>query len=152
MQWVDIGVNLLDADFDKDRDQVLERAWESGVSQMLLTATTVEECAALQTLCNTDPQRLFCTAGIHPHHARDWSADTEADLRLLAQTDPVRPSVNAAWTSIATSPRGQCRSAPSSVNWNWRRSWAIRSSCMNARPATRSAPSCGISATVCPLR
>lgn len=90
MQWVDIGVNLLDAAFDKDRDQVLERAWESGVSQMVLTATTVEECAALQTLCNTDPQRLFCTAGIHPHHARDWSADTEADLRLLAQADPVR--------------------------------------------------------------
>src|SRR5690554_1082713 len=90
MQWVDIGVNLLDAAFDKDRDQVLERAGESGVSQMVLTATTVEECAALQTLCNTDPQRLFCTAGIHPHHARDWSADTEADLRLLAQADPVR--------------------------------------------------------------
>lgn len=90
MEWVDIGVNLLDAAFDKDRDQVLERAWSAGVSQMVLTATDIEACTAVQAQCASDPQRLYCTAGIHPHYARHWNTDTANDLRLLAQTDAVR--------------------------------------------------------------
>lgn len=28
-------------------------------------------------------QRLFCTAGIHPHEASQWSSDTSAQLRAL---------------------------------------------------------------------
>lgn len=90
MEWVDIGVNLLDATFDKDRDQVLERAWSAGISQMLLTATDIESCSAVQALCAAEPQRLYCTAGIHPHSARHWNADIANDLRLLAQADCVR--------------------------------------------------------------
>lgn len=90
MEWVDIGVNLLDDAFDRDRDQVLERAWSAGVSQMILTATDIEDCTAVQTLCASDPQRLFCTAGVHPHSARHWSTSTAAELRRLAQADCVR--------------------------------------------------------------
>ena len=33
MEWVDIGVNLTDEAFDSDRDAVLERARQAGVSQ-----------------------------------------------------------------------------------------------------------------------
>lgn len=90
MEWVDIGVNLLDAAFDKDRDQVLERAWSAGVSQMVLTATDIEDCTAVQTLCASDPQRLYCTAGVHPHSACHWNTTTANDLRRLAQADCVR--------------------------------------------------------------
>lgn len=90
MEWVDIGVNLLDAAFDKDRDQVLERAWSAGVSQMVLTATDIEACTAVQAQCASDPQRLYCTAGVHPHSARHWNSNTANDLRLLAQADCVR--------------------------------------------------------------
>lgn len=90
MEWVDIGVNLLDAAFDKDREAVLERAWAVGISQMVLTATGIDECAAIQAQCAADPQRLFCTAGVHPHGARHWHSDTANDLRLLAQADCVR--------------------------------------------------------------
>ena len=90
MEWVDIGVNLLDAAFDKDRDQVLERAWSAGISQMVLTATDIEDCTAVQALCARDPQRLYCTAGVHPHSARHWNTTTANDLRRLAQADCVR--------------------------------------------------------------
>lgn len=90
MEWVDIGVNLLDAAFDRDRDQVLERAWSAGISQMVLTATNLEDCSAVQALCASDPQRLYCTAGVHPHSARHWNTSTASDLRLLAQADCVR--------------------------------------------------------------
>ena len=90
MEWIDIGVNLLDDAFDKDRDQVLERAWSSDISQMVLTATTVEECSAVQAFCASNPDRLFCTAGIHPHYARHWNTSTDNDLRLLAGASCVR--------------------------------------------------------------
>ena len=90
MEWVDIGVNLLDAAFDRDRDQVLERAWSAGISQMILTATDIEDCTAVQTLCASDPQRLFCTAGVHPHSARHWSTSAASELKRLAQADCVR--------------------------------------------------------------
>ena len=90
MEWVDIGVNLLDAAFDKDREAVLERAWAAGISQLILTATSVEDCAAIQAQCATDPRRLFCTAGVHPHEARHWTATQAADLRVLAAADSVR--------------------------------------------------------------
>ena len=90
MEWVDIGVNLLDAAFDRDRDQVLERAWSAGISQMILTATDIEDCTAVQTLCASDPQRLFCTAGVHPHSACHWSTSAASELKRLAQADCVR--------------------------------------------------------------
>ena len=90
MEWVDIGVNLLDAAFYRDRDQVLERAWSAGISQMILTATDIEDCTAVQTLCASDPQRLFCTAGVHPHSARHWSTSAASELKRLAQADCVR--------------------------------------------------------------
>ena len=90
MEWVDIGVNLLDAAFDRDRDQVLERAWSAGISQMILTATDIADCTAVQTLCASDPQRLFCTAGVHPHSARHWSTSAAGELKRLAQADCVR--------------------------------------------------------------
>lgn len=90
MEWIDIGVNLLDAAFDQDRDAVLERAWSAGISHMILTATSLDSCEALQQLCNADPQRLSCTAGVHPHDARHWHATAATELRRLASADSVR--------------------------------------------------------------
>lgn len=90
MEWIDIGVNLTDAAFDKDRDEVLERAWAANISQMVLTATSIEGCTQVQALCSTQPDRLFCTAGIHPHEARNWSSSMAVDLRQLASSGHVR--------------------------------------------------------------
>ncbi len=90
MEWIDIGVNLLDAAFDQDRDAVLERAWSAGISHMILTATSLDGCEALQQHCSADPQRLFSTAGVHPHYASDWQATAASELRRLASADSVR--------------------------------------------------------------
>ena len=90
MEWIDIGVNLSDAAFDKDRDSVLDRAWAANISQMVLTVTSIEGCSEVQALCAQSPERLFCTAGMHPHEARNWSNEQAKDLRLLAQADCVK--------------------------------------------------------------
>ncbi len=89
MEWIDIGVNLTDAAFDTDRQAVLERAWQAGISQIVLTSTSRHTAEAVQALCQTDPGRLFCTAGIHPHEARHWSSDVAAEIRQMACAESV---------------------------------------------------------------
>ncbi|MBL4834349.1 MAG: TatD family hydrolase [Pseudomonas sp.] len=89
-EWIDIGVNLTDSAFDTDREAVLERAWQAGISQMVLTATSLAVSHQVQALCTEDPQRLFCTAGVHPHQASQWNTELAAEVRMLAAADCVR--------------------------------------------------------------
>ena len=70
-ELVDIGVNLGDKAFDKDRDDVVERALEAGVTTMILTGTTLEESQQTLRLAEQYSDHCFTTAGIHPHYAKD---------------------------------------------------------------------------------
>ncbi|MGE4407606.1 TatD family hydrolase [Pseudomonas sp.] len=93
MQLVDIGVNLTHPTFAADPRAVLERARAAGVVQMLLTGTSLGESEAALQLCrelDETGQRLFCTAGVHPHDASQWSADSASQLRGLLGEPEVR--------------------------------------------------------------
>ena len=79
MQLIDIGVNLTHPSLARERDAVLARAREAGVCQMVLTGTNLEESEqALQFCQELDGSELclFSTAGVHPHDARQWNADS----------------------------------------------------------------------------
>lgn len=90
MEWIDIGVNLTDTAFDHDRPAVLDRAWQAGIGQMVLTATSIHGSHQVQQLCQAEPSRLFCTAGVHPHQARDWNEELAKEIASLAQADSVK--------------------------------------------------------------
>lgn len=93
MQLIDIGVNLTNASFDSQRQAVLDRAYAAGVCQLMLTGTSVEGSEQALQLCqelDESALRLFSTAGIHPHSAVDWNADSERQLRALLQEDRVK--------------------------------------------------------------
>ena len=71
---VDIGANLLPAQFDQDRIDVLTRARTAGIDRLIITATNLEAAvdaisfvSTLQT--RTDVPLLHTTVGIHPHDA-----------------------------------------------------------------------------------
>jgi TatD DNase family protein len=80
MTLVDIGVNLTHDSYDGDRGAVIDRAVAAGVAQMIVTGATLESTEAAMALARLHPQRLFATAGVHPHHAGELS---EADLPRL---------------------------------------------------------------------
>jgi TatD DNase family protein len=84
MNFIDIGINLTHNSFAADRDAVLARAQAAGVVQMVVTGASAASSRAAMLLAQQHPQRLFATAGVHPHHAAQWSAEVAAELALLA--------------------------------------------------------------------
>ena len=86
---IDIGINLGHDSFDEDRPAVLERARSAGVIQMIITGASGAGSRQALTLAHADPQRLFATAGVHPHHASELNADLLAELESLARQPEV---------------------------------------------------------------
>lgn len=86
-ELIDIGVNLTHESFAHDLPEVLRRAHLAGVSRMVITGTSVTATREAIALARTDPHRLYATAGLHPHHASDFSAGARDELRELA-ADP----------------------------------------------------------------
>jgi TatD DNase family protein len=87
---IDIGVNLTNARFDKDRSEVIARAKQVNISAMLVTGTNISESKQALSLCLQNPNYLYCTAGIHPHDADQASDNYLEDLSLLAENNCVR--------------------------------------------------------------
>ncbi|MDO7895472.1 TatD family hydrolase [Pseudomonas citrulli] len=93
MQLIDIGVNLTNPSFADKHQAVLDRAYESGVCQLVLTGTSLEGSEQALALCESldgSGERLFATAGIHPHSASDWTADSARQLKELLAQERVR--------------------------------------------------------------
>jgi len=86
-ELVDIGINLTHASFDRDRDEVVRRAADAGVSRLIVTGTSWDSCLAARVLADANPGRIWATAGIHPHHAADFNAEHDALFRSLARQD-----------------------------------------------------------------
>ncbi len=82
MQLVDIGANLTHASFRDDLDAVLARARAHGVTQIVVTGTSVDESRRAAALAAA--HGLAATAGVHPHNARDCDDATIPALREIA--------------------------------------------------------------------
>lgn len=84
---IDIGANLAHDSFAPDRPELLQRAWDAGLQAIILTGSCRDSNAAALSLCDLAPGRLFTTAGVHPHHADDWTDEDRALITRLA-ADP----------------------------------------------------------------
>ena len=79
----DIGLNLAHDSFDHDRDVVVAAAVAAGVVRMVVTGSTLESTRAAIAIARSAPGRFRATAGIHPHHAREFHASDVPELRRL---------------------------------------------------------------------
>lgn len=73
MQLIDIGANLTHDSFDRDRQDVIQRALDAGVRRMVLTGASAQGSKDAVALAESQPGLMFATAGVHPHHAADYS-------------------------------------------------------------------------------
>lgn len=88
-QYIDIGVNLTGSSFKADVDDVILRARDAGVVQMVVTGTDLEHSEQALAMCHQYADTLKSTAGVHPHHAGDFDANTIPRLRDLCEQAPV---------------------------------------------------------------
>lgn len=86
---IDIGINLGHDSYDGDRDAVIERAKDAGVIQMIVTGASLEGTRKAIELARTRPRELFATAGVHPHHATELTADALSELEEFARQPEV---------------------------------------------------------------
>ena len=83
MQLIDIGANLTHESFADDMEAVLARAQSAGVAQIVVTGASAEGSRSALDLARAYPGTLFATAGLHPHHASEYCAESEALFRDL---------------------------------------------------------------------
>lgn len=86
MTLVDSHCHLDDKQFQADRDAVIQRAREAGVSQMLSIGTGdgPPDLGVAVRVAELYPF-VYATVGVHPHNAAQWNADTLVELRSLAK-------------------------------------------------------------------
>ncbi len=81
---IDSHVNLHAAQFDADRDAVIDRAREAGVQMMVEISDKLSTFEATHALAMAHPD-IWCTVGAHPHEAKDHLTMTADDLIALSQ-------------------------------------------------------------------
>lgn len=79
----DIGANLAHDSFDDDRDEVLARAANAGVTRIVVTGSSDDSNRRAAQLAQAHPGVLYATAGVHPHHAADYTPASDALIREL---------------------------------------------------------------------
>jgi TatD DNase family protein len=84
---IDIGLNLAHDSFDQDREAVIDRAHEAGVSRMIVTGSSLASTRWAVEFSRAHPKTFRATAGMHPHHATDLDGPTLSALASLAE-DP----------------------------------------------------------------
>lgn len=86
---IDIGINLFKDNFKHDKDKVISDAVKNGVSQIILTGTTIENSREADKFATDYPDVVFATAGIHPHRAISFNEKTIEILKTLLSKEHV---------------------------------------------------------------
>ena len=88
MDFIDTHVHLGDAQFEADRDLVIARAAESGVTRLVEIADSPAEWGGAIALARARPA-LRCSLGLHPYYAADFSEALIEKLRASARLPEV---------------------------------------------------------------
>ena len=86
----DSHVHLDDRDFDADRAQILQRAQDAGVLQLVIPAVDAASWPRIRDLCAAHPRTLFPSYGLHPVFLRQHApGDVAALSAWCARNDTV---------------------------------------------------------------
>ena len=85
---IDSHCHLDFEEFDKDRENVLMRARESGVNGMQTICTKLSEFEKVWDIANSYPG-IWCSVGVHPHNVEKESSIKASDIAKLASRNHV---------------------------------------------------------------
>jgi TatD DNase family protein len=82
MNIVDTHAHLDMPEFEADLTQVLQRAGEAGVRQIICVGTTLDSSRRCVKLSRQHPNRIYATVGIHPNYCCEPGEDADELERL----------------------------------------------------------------------
>lgn len=88
IELIDSHAHINFAEFGADLDSVLERAAEAGVKKIVCVGASLEGSVSSLKLAKIF-HHIYATAGIHPHDAKDASANAFSDIRKLLNEDKI---------------------------------------------------------------
>lgn len=88
MSLIDIGVNFHSPQLQGVGAELLARAAAAGVTRILATGTSLHSSEQALAFAREHAQ-VWATAGVHPHSAKDWSAQSSAQFEPLWTDDRV---------------------------------------------------------------
>jgi TatD DNase family protein len=86
---IDIGCNLAHESFDKDRQEVISRASQAGISGLIITGTSVMASQLAQRLAAQYSGYCHSTAGVHPHDSSHWNDSSATEILKLSKNPEV---------------------------------------------------------------
>ena len=86
--YTDTHCHLYINHYDADRDQVIRRAVDSGISRMLVPGLDVPTSLESIALSDAYPA-VFAAVGVHPNSADTWNDDSIHSLRTLSRKPKV---------------------------------------------------------------
>jgi TatD DNase family protein len=90
LQFIDSHAHLDGPDFDGDREDVLARARDAGVSPIIVVGAAGDLATAQRTVSLAEREAdLYATVGVHPHDAAKLDDSWWPDLVDLARRDVV---------------------------------------------------------------
>ncbi len=99
LRWIDSHCHLTDRRFEEDRDAVIERARQAGVERIVVVGDCLAASREALELARSR-EGLYATAGMHPHHASEWTDAHARELRDLLRTGPVTSSGNSGFVAV----------------------------------------------------
>ncbi|MGD2163119.1 MAG: TatD family hydrolase [Anaerolineales bacterium] len=85
---VDTHCHLNLAAFEQDRDEVLNRAYEAGITKILIPGIDLETSRQAISIAD-EHEGIFAAIGFHPHDAVSWKSSSRSELIELAQNPQV---------------------------------------------------------------
>lgn len=82
---IDSHCHLADPQFSTDLKDVLSRARKANVSPLMCIADSLDEAERCIKIATTEPD-VFCTVGVHPHHAKEWKHGDGDRLKTLVMS------------------------------------------------------------------
>ena len=88
MELIDTHCHLTFEQLAQDVEAVIARSMAAGVTSWITVGTDIEHNQKAVELTSTF-QNMYAAVGIHPHEAKDVTAETIAQLKKLAQNEKV---------------------------------------------------------------
>ncbi len=87
---IDSHCHLADTQFDNDLTDVIAKAHKAGITDMVTIADSLPEAEKCLEIAEKYAH-IFCTSGVHPHHAKDWKkGDSDRLKELIASSKKMK--------------------------------------------------------------